>query len=133
MQVPVKYYSTQPSTANLTRSRPEGYLVSRLIDSGVKVESLPYEYRGAVEALNITSVSFGTSYYEGTILNTVTTNPYEKEVHLPAGSFWVSTRQRYAGLTFVTLEPEVKDSYVSFGILPVSEGDEYPIFRVLRD
>ncbi|KAF4975671.1 hypothetical protein FZEAL_7561 [Fusarium zealandicum] len=140
VQVPVNYSSTQPSIANLTRPRPEGYLIprtyghlaSRLVDSGLQVKTLPYEYRGTVQVLNITSVSLGTKYYEGTVLNSVTTEIYDKEVHLPAGSFWVSTRQRYAGLAFATLEPEGLDSYVSFGLLAVSEGDEYPIFRVPR-
>ncbi|KAJ3542197.1 hypothetical protein NM208_g4221 [Fusarium decemcellulare] len=140
VQVPVNYSSTQPSTPGLTRARPEGYLIprtyselaSQLVDSGVEVQTLASGYHGTVEALNITSVSFGTEYYEGVILATVTTEPYEKVVNLPAGSFWVSTRQRNAGLAFTTLEPEGKDSYVSFGLVPLSEGDEYPIFRVPR-
>ena len=141
VQVPVRYTSTQPSVAVLTRPRPEGYViprtyadvVSRLVDSGVEVETLPYEFRGPVEVLNITSVQFGGAYVEGTVPITVTTNPYRKDIHLPAGSFCISSRQRYAGLAFVTLEPESKDGYVAFGIIPVAVGSDYPIFRVPRD
>ncbi|KAF4964313.1 hypothetical protein FSARC_7758 [Fusarium sarcochroum] len=141
VQVPVNYSSTQPSTPGQKRSRPEGYLiprtysdlVSRLKDSGLEVQTLPYEYRGQVEVLNITSISFDTEYYEGTILATATTEPHDKVVNLPAGSFWISARQRNAGVAFAVLEPESKDSYVSFGLVPVSEGDDYPIFRVPRD
>ncbi|KAF5024351.1 hypothetical protein F66182_3581 [Fusarium sp. NRRL 66182] len=141
VQVPVNYSSTQPSIPNLTRPRPEGYLIPRtysevalrLEDTGLEVQTLPYGYHGNVEVLNITSISFGTQYYEGAILANVTTEPYEKTIDLPAGSFWVSTRQRNAGLAFTALEPESEDSYVSFGLVPVSEGDDYPIFRVLRD
>ncbi|KAJ4262874.1 hypothetical protein NW762_006487 [Fusarium torreyae] len=141
VQVPVNYSSTQPSIPGQKRSRPEGYLiprtysdvVSRLKDLGLEVQTLPYEFGGEVEVLNITSISFDTEYYEGTILATVTTEPYEKNVSLPAGSFWFSARQRNAGLAFAALEPESKDSYVSFGLVHVSEGDDYPIFRLPRD
>ncbi|KAM0548088.1 hypothetical protein ACHAPJ_010146 [Fusarium lateritium] len=141
VQVPVNYSSTQPSTPGQKRSRPEGYLiprtysdvVPRLKDLGLEVQTLPYEYRGEVEVLNITSISFDVEYYEGTILATVMTEPYEKAANLPTGSFWISARQRNAGLAFAVLEPESKDSYVSFGLVHVSEGDDYPIFRLPRD
>ena len=61
---------------------------------------------------------------------TVTTEAKEREIELPTGSFRVSTRQRNAALAFIALEPENSDSYVSFNIIPVERGDEYPIFRV---
>ncbi|KAI1823849.1 carboxypeptidase [Xylaria intraflava] len=138
VQVPVNWLGTTPTTANLTRARPEAYLIprtwselaTRLRDSGVVVETLDYEYRGTVEALNITSASVARLYYEGAIQVTVTTETHRKEVTLPAGSFRISTRQKNAALAFVTLEPENVDSYVRFNLIPVQTGDEYPIFRV---
>ncbi|TGJ85188.1 hypothetical protein E0Z10_g3586 [Xylaria hypoxylon] len=138
VQLPVNWLSTTPTTANLTRTRPEAYLIPRtwsdlairLQESGVIVETLDYEYRGTVEALKITSASPARAYYEGAIQVTVTTEPYQKEVRLPVGSFLVSTRQKNAALAFVTLEPENIDSYVRFNLVPVEAGDEYPIFRV---
>lgn len=48
---------------------------------------------------------------------------------MPADSFYVSTTQKNAGLAFATLGPENIDSFASFGILPVEEGDEYLIYR----
>jgi hypothetical protein len=139
VQVPVNWLSTTPTTANLTRARPEAYLIPRtwsdlairLKESGVVVETLDYEYRGTVEALKITSASPARAYYEGAIQVTVTTERYKKEVHLPVGSFRISTRQKNAALAFVTLEPENIDSYVRFNLITVQIGDEYPIFRVL--
>lgn len=139
VDVPIRFSSTTPTTANLTRSRPEAYLipsswsdlVTRLRVSGVDVTTLTQTYRGVVEALNITSVSFDQTYYEGVVPVTVSTSTLEKEIELPPGSFLVSTRQRNAALAFVALEPENIDSYVSFNILPVEAGDEYPIFRIL--
>ena len=139
VQVPVKFASTTPTTANLTRARPEAYLipkawaslVSRLSDSGVEVQRLDYAFRGTVEALEITSLAFEDTYYEGVVPVTVTTTTVNIEVQLPVGSYLVNTRQRNAGLAFVALEPENIDSYVSFNIIPVAERDEYPVYRVV--
>lgn len=138
-KAPVKFASTTPSFANLTRSRPEAYIIpvawadlaERLRVAGLEVETLSEPFSGTVEALTVTSTSIETSYYEGVIRVTATTEAAERELTLPAGSFRVSTRQKNAALAFVALEPENIDSYVSFNIVPMEEGDEYPIFRVL--
>lgn len=137
VQLPVEFASTTPATANLTRARPEGYLIprawsdlaERLRVSGLDVQTLSSPFVGVVEVYNITSSSLARTYYEGAILNTVTTRVETKEVKLPRGSFWVSSKQKNAGLAFVALEPENIDSYVSFGIVPMEKGDEYPVFR----
>ncbi|KAF2125267.1 Zn-dependent exopeptidase [Dothidotthia symphoricarpi CBS 119687] len=139
VQIPVEFASTTPAFANLTRSRPAGYIIprawadlaERLKVSGLEVETMRDVFTGQVEAYNITSSSLGTAYYEGAILNTVTTQMLVRDVMLPAGSFFVSTRQKNAGLAFVALEPENIDSYVSFSIVAVEVGDVYPVFRVI--
>lgn len=137
VQLPVEFASTTPATANMTRARPEGYIIprawadlaERLRVSGLEIETMPKVFHGEVEAYNITSSSLGSSYYEGAILNTVTTDTLVQDVTLPAGSFFVSSAQKNAGLAFVALEPENIDSYVSFGIVPMEVGDIYPVFR----
>jgi hypothetical protein len=137
VEAPVQFLSSTPALANVTRSRPSAYLiprdwttvVDRLSAMGVEFEELKQEFRGTVQAYNITSSSLAEEYYEGTTLNTVTTEFYEKELVMPAGSWRLSTRQKSAALAFVTLEPESEVSFVSFGIVPVGEGWEYPIFR----
>jgi hypothetical protein len=137
VQAPVEFFSSTPAVANFTRSKPESYLiprdwkdvVDRLSAMGVEFEELQYEYRGTVQAYNITSTSLAEEYYEGTILNTVTTEFYEKDLVMSAGSWRMSTRQKNAAMAFVTLEPESEVSFVSFGIIPVSTAWEYPIFR----
>ncbi|KAI2619251.1 Zn-dependent exopeptidase [Hypoxylon sp. NC1633] len=142
-QVPVTFLSTTPTTANLTRPRPEAYLIprtwadlaSRLRDAGVVVETLADGYRGPAEALIIASAQVARSYYEGAVQVTVTAEAAPKlkeELVLPSGSFRVSTRQKNAALAFVALEPENVDSYVRFNLVPVTVGDEYPIFRIPR-
>ncbi|KAL5443596.1 hypothetical protein PMIN07_001155 [Paraphaeosphaeria minitans] len=137
VQLPVEFASTTPATANLTRARAKGYIIprawadlaERLRISGLEVRTMDEGFKGDVEVYNVTSSQLGKSYYEGAILNTVTTSTLTQEVTLPAGSFFVSTAQKNAGLAFVALEPENIDSYVSFGIVPMQVGDLYPVFR----
>ncbi|KAL2856498.1 hypothetical protein BJY01DRAFT_203457 [Aspergillus pseudoustus] len=136
---PVRFASTTPSFANLTRPRPEAYLIpvawadlaERLKVAGLEVETLDKPFEGTVETLTITSATFDSSYYEGVIRVTTMTETSDREITLPKGSFRVSTRQKNAALAMVALEPENIDSYVSFNIVPVEEGDEYPVFRVM--
>lgn len=137
VQLPIEFASTTPATANLTRARPQGYLIprawadlaERLAVSGLEIETLDQVFHGEVEAYNITSTSLARAYYEGAILNTVTTETLVQNVTLPAGSFFISSQQKNAGLAFVALEPENIDSYVSFSIVPMEVGDVYPVFR----
>jgi hypothetical protein len=142
VEVPIEFKTTTPSIANMTRPRPEAYLIprnwgavaDRLRIMGVEVEELRYEYRGTVQAYNITSSTLDTEITEGTVRNTVTTESYVKhDLWLPAGSWRVSSRQKNAALAFVTLEPETFASFTYFGILPVGAGYEYPIFREERE
>ncbi|KEY71241.1 hypothetical protein S7711_02348 [Stachybotrys chartarum IBT 7711] len=140
VQVPIDFQRTTPSIANLTRSRPEAYIIprtwidiaERLEILGVEVQRLNYEFKGAVEALTVETSSVDTVQYEGQYLNTVTTTSTSREILLPVGSFYVSTRQKNAALAFIALEPENIDSYVTFNIIPLTEGEEYPVFRIPR-
>lgn len=137
VQLPVEFASTTPATANLTRTRPEGYIIprawadlaERLRVSGLEVETMEHVFKGKVEVYNITTSNLARSYYEGVVLNTITTETLAQEVTVPAESFFVSSAQKNAGLAFVALEPENIDSYVSFGIVPMEVGDLYPVFR----
>ncbi|KAI9149921.1 Carboxypeptidase 2 [Paramyrothecium foliicola] len=139
VKAPVRFASTTPVIANLTRARPEAYLIpvawsglaERLKVAGLKVETLKKPWSGTVEALTVTSTSFANGYYEGVVLVDAKTETKQRELTLPAGSFLVNTRQKNAALAFIALEPENIDSYVSANIVPVSRGDEYPVFRVM--
>lgn len=141
VDVPIEFIRTTPSEANLTRSRPEAYLIPRtwfdvvtkLEILGIEVERLDQGFNGTVEALTIETSETDGEQYEGTYLNTVTTSSAERDLILPPGSFRVSTRQKNAALAFITLEPENIDSYVTFNIIQVGEGEEYPVFRIPRE
>ncbi|KAH8197252.1 hypothetical protein TruAng_008574 [Truncatella angustata] len=118
-RVPTRWKSTSPTIANLTRTRPEAYLIprawhdlaGRLRDSGVEVQTMDHVFQSTVETLEITSARIADYYYEGGIKVTVETKPVDRNITLPGGSFWVSTRQKNAALAFATLEPEGIDSY----------------------
>jgi predicted deacylase len=139
VKAPVQFASTTPVIANLTRARPEAYLIpvawadlaERLRVAGLKVETLDKPWSGSVEALTITSTTFDDQYYEGVVLVKALAEARERDITLPAGSFLVSTRQKNAALALVALEPENIDSYVSANVLPVNPGTEYPVFRVM--
>ncbi|KIL87197.1 hypothetical protein FAVG1_09752 [Fusarium avenaceum] len=141
VQAPIDFQRTTPSIANLTRSRPEAYVIprtwsdvaERLEILGLKVEKLNYEFRRTLDTLTIESSTVDPDLYEGTYLNTVTTNSTSREVVLPVGSYYVSTRQQNAALAFIALEPENIDSYVAFNIIPLKAGMEYPVFRIPRE
>ncbi|KAL4968453.1 uncharacterized protein BDV14DRAFT_196758 [Aspergillus stella-maris] len=136
---PVRFASTMSSLANLTRARPEAYfipvawsdLAERLREAGCKAETLDSPFEGTVETLTITSAELDTSYYEGVIRVTTTTESSERTISLPEGSFLVRTRQKNAALVMVALEPENIDSYVSFNILPVEAGDSIQFLGIL--
>jgi hypothetical protein len=140
VQAPIDFIRTTPSVANLTRERPEAYLIPRawadvaekLEILGLEVEKMEYEKTWTVQTLTIATSDLDTSLYEGHVLNTVTTTASTRDVVLPAGSFYVSTRQKNAALAFIALEPENIDSYVTFNIIPLQVDEEYPIFRVPR-
>lgn len=135
----VKYRSASPTKIELTRSRPEAYIIpaawadvaARLTWLGLEIEKLDTPFKGDCEVLTVETAELATEYYEGAIRNAVTTNTTVKSVELPSQSFRVSTRQKNAALLFTALEPEGIDSFVTFNIIPVSEGDEYPVFRVV--
>lgn len=135
----ILYTSWTPAYANLTRSRPEAYVIpvgwaniaDQLRALGLEVQKLDEPFTGMVEALTIDSIEADDSPYEGIVRMSVTkTTAEKKHLKLPKGSFLVSTRQKNAALAMVALEPENIDSYVTFGIIPMEEGDEYPIYRM---
>ncbi|KAM5344351.1 hypothetical protein ACJ41O_012888 [Fusarium nematophilum] len=139
VSLPVQFNNNTPPVVNLTRSRPEAYVFSkawkevaeRLRISGVRVDTLDRDFHGEVEVLRVTSARVAPEKYEGVAETTVETEAIRKWVRIPAGGFRVTTRQKNAAFALVTLEPENTSSYATYNIVPLDEGDEYPIFRVI--
>ncbi|KAH6661500.1 carboxypeptidase 2 [Plectosphaerella plurivora] len=139
IDVPVKFNNNTPSEIVLTRPRPEAYIFSpgfadvaeRLRVLGVEVEVLAEPWTGTVETLTVETVTLAASRHEGVVHAAVTTTPGSREVTLPSGAFRVSSRQQNAAFAFVALEPENISSFVTYNVIPLERGEEYPVFRVL--
>ncbi|KAH6697301.1 carboxypeptidase [Plectosphaerella plurivora] len=140
VDVPVTYQNYTPPPANLTRSRPEAYVFTRawadvadrLRIAGVQIEQLEFAFTAEVEALKVKTSTLADEKYEGIVKNTVTTSNFTRTVKIPAGGFWISTRQVNAAMAMSFLEPEDVASAVTYNIVPFNEGEEYPIYRVLK-
>lgn len=138
--VPITFGNNTPATANLTRTRPEAYIFSRawsdvaerLTLLGVEVETLEEDFVGEVEAYNIKSALLATSKFQGVAQTTIEAELILRNVSVPAGGFRVASRQRHAAHVFARLEPEAESSFAKWNILPVDEGDAYPVYRVRR-
>lgn len=138
VDVPVQFNNNTPSEVVLSRPRPEAYVFSpgfsdvaeRLRILGVEVEVIPERWTGTVETLSVNSVTLATSRHEGVVHAKVTTTPGSREVTFPPGAFRVSTRQKNAALAFIALEPENINSFVTYNVIPLNQGDEYPVFRL---
>ncbi|KAI6784579.1 uncharacterized protein J7T54_006624 [Emericellopsis cladophorae] len=137
----IEFIRTTPSEANLTRTRAEVYTIplpcfddaNKLENLGLEVEKPEHGFNGTVETLIIETSQVTPSQCEGTYLNTVTTTARERNIMLPPGSFRVSAKQKNAAMAFIALELENIDSYMTFNITQVDEGEEYPVFRVCRE
>lgn len=139
VDVPVQFNNNTPSEVVLTRPRPEAYVFSsahydvaeKLRILGVEVEVVEDQWTGTVETLTAATVELEDSIYEGVVRSRVTTTSGSREVTFPPGSFRVNTKQQHAAAAFVLLEPENRASFVVHHIVPLVEGEEYPVFRVL--
>lgn len=137
--VTAEFESMSPSIATMTRARPEAYLVpasmadvmDRLLKSGLQVQNLVEKSFSQVEVLTIVEAEFEETYHEGVVPMNVLTTAARRNVHVPAGSWLVSTRQKNAALAFIALEPENADSYVRLNLIPITAGQEYPIYRLM--
>jgi hypothetical protein len=65
-------------------------------------------------------------------LQEVKTEISTKEILFPKGSFKINTNQKNARLLFEVLEPEMPNSFVSFGVLKTALDQEIPIYRLFQ-
>jgi hypothetical protein len=138
VDVPVTFNNNTPSETVLSRSRPEAYIFSsvwkdvaeRLEILGVDVDVLKEDFEGEVGTLTVTEATLAQSKFHGIVQTAVRTESGSRNVRIPAGGFRVDTRQKNALYALVTLEPENTASFVTYNIIPLDVGDEYPVFRI---
>ncbi|MCF8381132.1 MAG: M14 family metallocarboxypeptidase [Bacteroidales bacterium] len=128
------------SSVVLSRNRPSGYIlfpeceeiVNRLKILGLEIDTLKVAQKVKLESYTI--LSSGVKDPDDKFAVNIVTTELEKIKKLcPAGSFFVSARQKNANLAISTLEPEMANGFVRYGILPANSGDELPIYRVLKN
>ncbi len=135
--VDAKYAFSSKEVATLTRIRPKAYIIpsafshitQKIKNLGLKVEILKEARTMKVEAFEIIKNKVKTKLYEGEFRNIITSKLVKREIRFPAGSAIVSMAQKNANLMMLALEPDSSDSFATFNIIPISKGDEFPIFR----
>jgi hypothetical protein len=124
----------------MERTRPYAYLIlgeekaiiDRLKILGLTVSTLEEEKKIEVESYTITEYEREAEKYEGVNRQTVNTEIKLKNILFPKGTAIVLMDQSNANMAMEVLEPEVKNSFVSFEVIETKEGEELPIYRLIK-
>lgn len=118
----------------------EGYLLppqhAQIVDllrlQGVTVEQLTLPFAGGVESFKIDTLTAAPFVFEGHRTVSLEGNWRPSSVDLPAGWYFVPTRQRLGVFAAYLLEPESEDGVVTWNFLDrdLRRNGEYPFFRV---
>ncbi len=118
----------------------EGYLlppqhsqiVALLRAEGIQVERLTAPWQGEAEAFKIDSVTAAGFPFEGHRTVTVEGNWGPKPSQVPAGWYFVTTRQRLGVLAAYILEPESEDGAVTWNQMDrdLRRNGSYPFLRL---
>lgn len=141
VDVPVISQNEDPAVVVLKRARPRACVFSRawgdvakcLRILGVQVDTLKDDFVGSVEVLVVQNATLAKTKFEGIAGTTVVTGATMRNATIPAGGFYVETKQKNAAYAFVQLEPENEASLAYYNVIPLEVGDEYPIFRVSQE
>lgn len=80
----------------------------------------------------MTEATLAESKFHGIVQTAVRTESRSRRVRISAGGFRVNTRQKNGLYALITLEPENTASFVTYNIIPLDVGDEYPVFSVYQ-
>jgi hypothetical protein len=118
----------------------EGYLlppqhaqiVALLRGQGIQVERLTAGWSGNAEGFKIDSIAVAPFTFEGHRTVSVEGNWNAKTAQLPAGWYYVTTRQRLGVLAAYLLEPESEDGMVTWNQMDrdLRRNGEYPFLRL---
>lgn len=134
----IEYHYSSKAIITLSRKRPKFYVIppafsyvsKKIQNLGLELTVLDNEKTMKVEAFNIISNKVSQKIYEGEFRNTLKVKLVKRTLTFPKGTVLVSMAQKNANLLMLALEPDSKDSYATFNIIPVVKGDQYPIFRL---
>lgn len=102
---------------------PTGYFIlpfhktieEKLKKHGIIVEKLLQDYKGSLENFKLSELKYGKYIFQGHIVVDAAGKYVKENVIIPAGSLYISMKQPLARLIAEMLEPEAKDSFLSWG------------------
>lgn len=138
IDLPVTIRDVKGLKITLDREPPQAYVLSQDLDYliekikvlGLQVDTLKQDTTYNVETYTIIEYNRDEKQYEKMNLQHVKTKLETKTITFPKGSFIVNTDQKNAGLLYEVLEPEGRNSFVSFGVLETALNQELPIYRI---
>jgi hypothetical protein len=109
----------------LAAQMPLGYLIPSAFSSvadllklhGVEMSRTEKPLDQVFETYRFTSAKWSTGATEGHVMLTVEPRVVKEKIFIPAGSYWISMKQRRARLILAMLEPNAPDSIASWGLL----------------
>lgn len=124
----------------LVRTRPKAYwldascteAVDKLRALGIQVEQVIRVRKAKVGHYKVTRLHRADKEWEGIRPVKVETELYEENAELPAGSWLVPLSQPLGNLIATLFEPESACGYVNFCVIPVEEGRELPVGRLIK-
>ncbi|MFT6166165.1 MAG: hypothetical protein ACJAV5_001345 [Vicingaceae bacterium] len=124
----------------LERTRPFAYfilpeekaIVDRLKTLGLELTQLEEEKQFEVESYTVTEYEKEAEKYEGVNRQTVSTELKTSTKSFPIGTFVVKMNQSNANMAMEVLEPEVKNSFITFEVIETEKGAELPIYRLIK-
>ncbi|MEO1232873.1 MAG: M14 family metallocarboxypeptidase [Myxococcota bacterium] len=139
IELDVRVRNALASKPVLQRARPYAYVlkpdaapeVQRLEVLGLSVARLSKDRSLTAQAFRVVEHTRAPYRQEGVRRQDVRTELFEAEVDFPAGSFVVRMDQPRAPLAAETLEPEMDNSFVAWGVQETSEGAVLPVYRVM--
>jgi hypothetical protein len=124
----------EPLTEGFLLPPQHSGIVALLRMQGITVERLSAPWQGAVEAFKIDSVTAAPFPFEGHRTVSVEGTWNARSAQVPAGWYYVPTRQRLGVFAAYILEPESEDGLVTWNFMDrdLRRNQEYPFLR-LRD
>jgi hypothetical protein len=109
----------------LSAQMPLGYLIPAAFSSaadllklhGVEMSRTEKPLDEVFETYRFSSTKFDAGATEGHVMLNVEPRTVKEKIFIPAGSYWISMKQRRARLILAMLEPNAPDSIASWGLL----------------
>jgi len=122
------------------RSRPFAYLIlpegeaisTRLKILGLKITLLEEAKELEVESYTVTDYERDAEKYEGVNRQTVSTDVKTVTKSFPKGTAVVRMNQSNANIAMEVIEPEGANSFIRFEVLETQQGEELPIYRLVK-